>query len=517
MSRAQRHAFEDTIAKVPEDTKLYDITPEGFSDLKFDGANSYSISTKDLLQLSRLIKGLEKDLKGNIPSEYAVDRLLMLACHLYASSKGSSSHFLTAYFPAGGSSLNDTFLNKLKERRNVIQREETKEEDIDVSDVPAVKAAETEVVTAETAMNTALTTLNAVPPPPDSGADTKEADRTEKARLYNIAKGVWETKKAAKETAETTARSARGSTTNQSLFPQSQQPPILDDGNIMSESEKKFGPFVAAYLFRMLVKTEDNVANSWAHMRDMFKKFYGFEAPVFPTPSKEHLVNLRNELNKDRKAAITWCKIVAEADSKMDPGVSEAGIIRYLAILPLAYAGMHAYKLFLEARLLTRKTNQQLLLDLKSPMTRDGCLAIADILTNHESTTSMKKSGKFRFARILGPQFFQTLQTKHCTELVYCLVQIIGNIRTNSGLQNPSSIAGLGSLNADIKTKLDRAATLIVSAIPQALAKEYSPAMLEAFTVEDSGDETEPDVIGPNAGRGRSMFGDPSRTRRMSK
>nr|AZB50439.1 nucleocapsid protein [Rice stripe mosaic virus] len=475
-------SFEEKLSLVPENTKLYSISPEAYSDDKFDKANCYKLEKRSEYELTRLYKGLVRDLGNSSPSTYAVERLLVLASHLYETKKGSSNFFLTDYLPKTTSTANldAGFLAKLKET--------PKASDPDVSDVTEVKTAKATLDSATTDADTKKAAYEAI-----GDEDSKKAEKATANTAWIAAQEAQKKAQSAYDKAVSNAKKAsRKTTSGRSLFGDAGET-VTDESKVVEEvgeGKKKFGPFLAAYLMRLLTKIASNVTESWEHMKGMYKNFYGYDAPSdLNCPEAGFLEQLKSELNKDRRTATSWVKIVAEADNKLDQSTAEAGILRYVAVLPLAYSGMHAMKLFMDVKMLTKLTSNYLIGAMRSPLTKDALDAIMDILISFESTTKTKKSEKFRFARIVSTQFFQSLQTKNCKELVYLMVQIIAEYRKAEGVRDPMNIAGLDDISSRNKKKLNKAVRIILAEAPKASAGEYSSAMKKAF-LDDEEDDT---------------------------
>ncbi|DBA36692.1 TPA_asm: N [Kobresia betacytorhabdovirus 1] len=521
----KKSPFHELISKVPENTKLYDVPPVEFKDSHVDNAPNYNIPDVTEAQLSLLTVGLKSKLKPDKLDDLMVERILILAANLKEVSKTSDVSVLKKFFPT--ETTNSAGMKIVTRMTTQTTRQGTEQEegyesdgsrlseaeirDSEVKADPRVIAAQSKLdrlkVEGTTLINElekARKELAAIEAPPSEGTDPNEGKRAakqaevdqmiaeEEAKAAEVTKARQErdslkvsvkTELKAKERAKHATRTRK---------------PPASTPTVITPAEKKFGPFVAAYLTRLLVKSSENVTNSWIHMKDMFKRFYGLTAPDWPVPKGDDLNSIRDEMVKDRRFVATWIQIVSKADFELDPAVGEHGLVRYLAILPLSYAGLHAYKLFIEVKLQTQQTSKWILESLQCPSTEKGLLQIANILINYESTDKEKKSGKFRFARLIGPQFFQDLQTKHCPGLVYLLISLLKKYKSGKDLADPAKIAGIQTLAPELKAIMDRAAEDLVATAPSSQPGHYSEVMARAYqnkATEEEEEEEEEEIV----------------------
>ncbi|ATN96434.1 N protein [Maize yellow striate virus] len=244
----------------------------------------------------------------------------------------------------------------------------------------------------------------------------------------------------------------------------------------------KNATFIAAFLLRILTKSVDNVTAAWTGMKSRFTNFYGDPMMTeVKTPGRDYLSDLKNLLASDPKIGHTWVKVVASAEHRLDVSENTAGMIRFLAVLPLSLTGMHAYKLFLEIKRQSNLESKWILQELITPRTLPALIEIKKILVNFEDRTTEKKSGKFRYARLMSPAFFQELQTKNCPDLVYVEVCILNRYEAFPSTQDPNKIIGIEKVPESMKERLKNAAYNIFVAAPQRNAGKYSTSMKKAF------------------------------------
>uniref|UniRef100_A0A2N9FGY4 Uncharacterized protein n=1 Tax=Fagus sylvatica TaxID=28930 RepID=A0A2N9FGY4_FAGSY len=125
------------------------------------------------------------------------------------------------------------------------------------------------------------------------------------------------------------------------------------------------------------------------------------------------------------------------------------------------YIGMHAYKLFLDLLKADSKLSEEFLLNaMRRPETAKALSTIAEIRRDHES----RGSNYFKYARLIGPQFFMPLQTKQCPDFVYLEVCLLKKFPTFTENQDPGSIAGLDILCTKLRMSLSRRADAIYEA-----------------------------------------------------
>ena len=226
----------------------------------------------------------------------------------------------------------------------------------------------------------------------------------------------------------------------------------------------KWACFVAAYSLRLLVKNPQNAERSWENMKRRYSGFYIGERPVYMNVSLSAWTNLKTWLTagacKETKQT-TWIKLVAQAENKLTPVDPNTRLLTYLATLVFSYTGMHAYKLFLDLLKADSKLSEEFLLNaMRRPETDKALSTIAEIRRDHES----RGSNYFKYARLIGPQFFMPLQTKQCPDFVYLEVCLLKKFPTFTENQDPGSIAGLDILCTKLRMSLSRRADAIYEA-----------------------------------------------------
>ncbi|QNO38990.1 nucleocapsid protein [paper mulberry mosaic associated virus] len=254
-----------------------------------------------------------------------------------------------------------------------------------------------------------------------------------------------------------------------------------DTQAISSTTETKdylFAGYMCAYLMRLCVKDPKNIIRSWGKMKENFINFYSStEISDWPTPTEAHLVQLRNLLSSDTTIMKTWVKAIAEAEHRIAP--SDAGLLRYLAILPFSYTGMHAYKLLLTVKKICNFNMQWIMEEMASPETIPALDEIYMILKTYERKDKTRKF-YYKYARIVGPEYFQKIQTKNCPALVFLLISIINNkVESRQAHQNPENIVGAQGLTESLRERLRGAAKAIVERAPEQNKESYSETMRE--------------------------------------
>ncbi|DBA36664.1 TPA_asm: N [Hepatica betacytorhabdovirus 1] len=248
----------------------------------------------------------------------------------------------------------------------------------------------------------------------------------------------------------------------------------------------KFGCFQSAYLMRMVTKTMQNVQLSWENMRTRFSNFYTANSPAnWNPPTDNWLRQFKALISSDRLIIQTWMKCFVAHEMSKAASDPEAGMIRYLATMPFSFAGMHGYKLFFDVKNALKQSNTWLLEEMTCPETVDALQTIHYIICNHAQYPTVQRTPKYKYARLVGPEYFPKLQTKNSTELVYLLISIL-QLQKNytNNVQNPENIVGIESLGAIKKAKLRNAARLIVSSAPNANQQYYSGSMRMAMQQE---------------------------------
>ncbi|QQZ02073.1 N protein [Rose virus R] len=254
-----------------------------------------------------------------------------------------------------------------------------------------------------------------------------------------------------------------------------------DDIPEVSQDDIRFAAFSAAYMLKLVVKTVENVKASWSHMRERYASFYSVPIPEKAVPKDSFLRSFKTQLCSDGNICRSWIKIVVQAESELPAGDQFSGMLRFLSVIPLSFAGMHAFKLFFEVRDASKQTNAWLLSSMRSPATLPSLKLIAEIIIKHSSNQQGTSSPKFKYARLIGPEYYQELQTKNCPALVYLLVCILKEYRSFSGNQNPENIIGLDKLTASTKSELRSCAKMITLSGPTSNKDAYSSAMLEGI------------------------------------
>ncbi|DBA36822.1 TPA_asm: N [Vicia betacytorhabdovirus 1] len=248
------------------------------------------------------------------------------------------------------------------------------------------------------------------------------------------------------------------------------------------EREIKFVTTFSAYLLRFIAKGPENITSSWNNFQTNFPKLYGYAVPLrLKTPSADWISLLRAFLSNDRKVQFTWIKAIVFAEDTFETDNPDLGLLRYLAILPLSFTGLHAYKLFHDVMRETYQDPKWLLSEMLTPYTRKALLTIANILTNFESTEQGSKTVGFKYSRLISSDYFPDLQTKQCLPLVYLLAKILEYFKSYQNNTGPTNIAGLATLSPEQTTLFNLVAEKIVLALPEENKDMYSKSFTEAF------------------------------------
>jgi hypothetical protein len=253
-----------------------------------------------------------------------------------------------------------------------------------------------------------------------------------------------------------------------------------------TELERTYHLFMISFLSKILAKAPENIEKAWKQAHERFSNFYMCpKVPIMKAPSKAWLDSLKAQFGLDRKAAKTILKLVVNYEALYQQAdTPDAGLIRYLFSLPLSYAGMHAYKLFCAVKEKTKKANGWILSQLAHPLNNDGLRQIKIIINNFE-LNPQRSNTSFRYARLVGPQYFAPLQTKACPGLVWCLIQILNFYQSPGDSYNPENIVGVKGLSPTIKNKMKIAAKIIFNASPLDDKANYSGIMAQAFTTHE--------------------------------
>nr|DBA36787.1 TPA_asm: N [Sesamum betacytorhabdovirus 1_Ses] len=241
--------------------------------------------------------------------------------------------------------------------------------------------------------------------------------------------------------------------------------------------------FCAAFCIRALVKKSSSVKTSWENLGARYRTFYGRTMhPTFSKPAEESKIDdLKEKLNADPMIATTWILAFNKIETSANQKTNRFKMIRYLCILPLAYSGMHAIKLFLEVREKLSCKYYWLEEKLYCPFTGKAILQINEIFQNwYPTDDDTKQTQYFKYARLFDSGFYQSLQTRKALSLIYVLVQIMkesGDITPGS---DPSQIHDLDQVKGRRKDFLDNLATGILNKMPELQSEMYSDVAQEA-------------------------------------
>lgn len=264
---------------------------------------------------------------------------------------------------------------------------------------------------------------------------------------------------------------------------------LKPDGTLSLE-EKVFYPYLAAYLLRMVSKTDSNAKAGMDNLFLRFTSFYSRKPPTKKVMSDSWFKLLKTLMASDPTIAVTWVKTFVPYEAKEDMDSSDVGLVRYLATLPLSYTGMHAYKLFGDIKSISKLNNVTIIHGMTHALTVPGLKDIVLILNKFEKqmpevTPAREYNPAFKYSRILSSQFFVNLQTKSCPALVYVLAELLGKYRVNNNpLQNPANIIGMSSIPDATKAALKDAVERFYQANQTRKDDQVSPYMAAAFSAK---------------------------------
>nr|DBA36628.1 TPA_asm: N [Cucurbita betacytorhabdovirus 1] len=250
-----------------------------------------------------------------------------------------------------------------------------------------------------------------------------------------------------------------------------------------SDNEMKFIYFMACFITKIISKGDENLVNSWEHMKTNFEKFYSkaVSMKTLKSPSRKFFEEIKSQLHIDTALTRTILRMVVFLERNVSQEKSQAGMIRYLFIMPLSYTGMHSYKMFMALQKASGLGYNDILNALAHPVNNAALDCIANILLKMAPTTSDKRMFSFKYARLAGPQYFPEIQTKSCPALVYCLAMLLKKFESNSKKNyKPENIVGIRDLGTDIKTVMERASDLIFMNVPKNDTNNYSEYMMQA-------------------------------------
>ncbi|DBA36683.1 TPA_asm: N [Justicia betacytorhabdovirus 1] len=259
-----------------------------------------------------------------------------------------------------------------------------------------------------------------------------------------------------------------------------------------------FGPFLAAYLMKLLVKPVTNVLLGVENMRRRYLSFYPEVGEVTVNLEKEGLERLRARLASDHKILASWIYHTAYYEYKTNATEVDAGIVRFLANLQFSFNGMTAYGLFRELLIATGEDPAEWLVKLWTSQTKRAIQVIFKILNEHESIIiedkTEKRSWLFKYARLLDPQYFLDIQPSQCVSLIYLMVKCLGHYKSYSALANPEKIAVLTRLGVSQKEYLDSHAEILTESAEEVSGEttRYVSKAMERYKskkTEDNSDE----------------------------
>ncbi|DBA36724.1 TPA_asm: N [Nitraria betacytorhabdovirus 1] len=265
-----------------------------------------------------------------------------------------------------------------------------------------------------------------------------------------------------------------------------------------------FGPFLAAYLMKIIIKQVNNVSLGLSHMKERYLGFY----PEMECPNVEittaALTNLQNKLKFDKYSANTWIFTTADYEYDADATSVDSGVVRYLANLQFSFSAMPAYNLFRELLLKTGGDPADWIVKLWTDSTKGTLLEIHKILSQFESIiengATKKKSKYFKYARVIDPQYFLKLQPGQSLCLIYLLARVLNHYQNYSSLSNPDKIAALTKMGERQKEFLRMLADVIIEneGEEEGEGTKYSMMARERYRtnlITEDKDETEREIL----------------------
>ncbi|XP_077224402.1 uncharacterized protein LOC143857795 isoform X2 [Tasmannia lanceolata] len=217
---------------------------------------------------------------------------------------------------------------------------------------------------------------------------------------------------------------------------------------------------------RLLVKDPSNVERSFEHMQCRFTNFYSGAKGYRRTIPQGSWQKLKLFLtSSSMKIQVTWVKLIAKAENRLEASNKDAGLLKYLAWLVFSNTGMHAYNFFIDLKTKTNVPYTWLLNAMKMRLTKAALSEIHTIITRYESEPGNRRTTYFRYARLLGPQYFTALQTKECKSLVYLEACLLKKYASFGKEQDPMQIVALNALPTWQKNFLNIFAEEIYKAI----------------------------------------------------
>ncbi|DBA36635.1 TPA_asm: N [Cypripedium betacytorhabdovirus 1] len=282
----------------------------------------------------------------------------------------------------------------------------------------------------------------------------------------------------------------RGISTLLNLSSDSDDEDMEDDWVDRGRFTSQEASFLAAYLFKLLSKTSDNVFGGLRNMRTRYRGFYKGEVMSSILTTRSTIEKIRILLNGAPIIRVSWVETIANFESSTNQLSEDAGMLRYLANLPLGYTGMHAYSMLLDLKGYVDRPFQWILTQLFTPEHREAILEIKKILNTHERCVEFPdRPTHFKYARLYSPSFFLPLHSKRCTSLLYLLTKLLSQFKKEDEFGGPNAIIAISQVGGANKHFLDRYAKNIYDLINQDDgARFYSAAARQARDEEEEED-----------------------------
>ncbi|DBA36711.1 TPA_asm: N [Mango betacytorhabdovirus 1] len=275
------------------------------------------------------------------------------------------------------------------------------------------------------------------------------------------------------------------------------QEPVNDQAP-EAEENLPFYTFLAAWCFRLIGKSPQNATNAFQSMLEQFRKFYpGAQVPEI-APDPRTFAEFKSIIDGNVRVKNTWIKATAEFETRNADNHQCSGMVRYLANLPFSFTGMHSYILFIDTLRVIGQTPHWLMIRCAISSTIKPLRAIKRILNDHEKKVVQPNGNPqayttyYKYARLMGTQYFPDLQTKNCLSLAYLIACILPNYVNFPEGRSPRNIAVFERIGRPQRRFLEAMAKEIIQEVTTAeggLASEPARRAMEAVAREDRQNE----------------------------
>nr|QSX72141.1 N protein [Tomato yellow mottle-associated virus] len=223
--------------------------------------------------------------------------------------------------------------------------------------------------------------------------------------------------------------------------------------------------YVCAFLMRLQCRSAQNVSGGLRRAIDRFKTWYDGNTDIFDdiSFSIDALNQLKEAISRKPEITSTWVLYLAVTENEKTLLKQSKGMIEYLGLQVFSYQGMHALTQVLALHQMSKVPLRDLMMELDSPLTRDGLREISNILKNHERTNrAPERKTYFRYSRVWDTKYFAQLQSKTCVPLLYVAAVAVRDISANT-TSDPTQIYALQNIGSAMKASLDRVAAALTN------------------------------------------------------